>query len=387
MVIPFELATAARIVFGVGAAAQVGPIVAEHGRRALVVTGRDPARVEPVLENMRAAGLAATVFTVAGEPTVADAERGVAAARACDCDVVVAIGGGSPLDAGKAIAALVRNPGPPLDYLEVVGRGRPLVHDPVPFVAVPTTAGTGSEVTRNAVLAAEAQRVKVSLRSPKMLPRAAIVDPALTLSLPPAVTADCGLDALTQLIEPFVSRKANPITDALCRDGIARAAGALPRAFADGRDLEARSDMALASLLGGLALANAALGAVHGFAGPIGGAFPDAPHGAVCARLLPEVLRINGRALRAREPTSPVLARLDEVARLVTGDPAATLDHAVEHLRALVASLQIRPLAAFGLRPADLPDLVDRSRRASSMKGNPLDLTDAELHEALTAAL
>ncbi|WAS92370.1 iron-containing alcohol dehydrogenase [Nannocystis punicea] len=387
MVIPFELATAARIVFGLGAAAQVGPIAAEHGRRALVVTGRDPSRVEPVLEAMRAAGLETSLFTVAGEPTVADAERGVAAARACDCEVVVAIGGGSPLDAGKAIAALVRNPGPPLDYLEVVGRGRPLVHDPVPFIAVPTTAGTGSEVTRNAVLAAEEQRVKVSLRSPKMLPRVAIVDPALTVSLPPAVTADCGLDALTQLIEPFVSRKANPITDALCRDGIARAARALPRAVADGRDLDARSDMALASLLGGLALANAGLGAVHGFAGPIGGAFPGAPHGAVCARLLPEVLRINARALRAREPHSPVLARLDEVARLVTGDPAAPLDEAVDHLRALVSSLQIRPLAAWGLAAADLPDLVDRSRRASSMKGNPIDLTDDELHEALAAAL
>jgi len=387
VVIPFELATAARIVFGVGTAAQVGPIAAEHGRRALVVTGRDPTRAEPVLEVMRAAGLTIDVFTVAGEPTVADAERGVAAARACNCDVVVAVGGGSPLDAGKAIAALLRNPGPPLDYLEVVGRGRPLVHDPAPFIAVPTTAGTGSEVTRNAVLAASEQRVKVSLRSPKMLPRAAIVDPALTLGLPPLVTADCGLDALTQLIEPFLSRKANPITDALCRDGIARAARALPRAVADGRDLDARSDMALASLLGGLALANAALGAVHGFAGPIGGAFARAPHGAVCARLLPEVLRINARALRQREPGSPVLARLDEVARLVTGDPTATLDHAVEHLRALVASLQIRPLAAYGLQAADLPDLVDRSRRASSMKGNPIELTDAELHEALAAAL
>ncbi|MDC0670858.1 iron-containing alcohol dehydrogenase [Nannocystis sp. ncelm1] len=387
MVIPFELATAARIVFGVGAAAQVGAIAGEHGRRALVVTGRDPTRAEPVLEVMRAAGLELAVFTVAGEPTVADAERGVAAARASACDVVVAVGGGSPLDAGKAIAALVRNPGPPLDYLEVVGRGRPLAHDPAPFIAVPTTAGTGSEVTRNAVLAASEQRVKVSLRSPKMLPRAAIVDPALTLSLPPLVTADCGLDALTQLIEPFVSRKANPITDALCRDGIARAARALPRAVADGRDLDARSDMALASLLGGLALANAALGAVHGFAGPIGGAFAGAPHGAVCARLLPEVLRINARALRQREPGSPVLARLDEVARLVTGDPAATLDRAVEHLRALVASLQIRPLAAYGVQATDLPELVERSRRASSMKGNPIELTDAELHEALVAAL
>lgn len=387
MVSPFEFATAARVLFGVGVAAQIGPIAAEHGRRALVVTGRDPARAEPVLADIRAAGLDVAVVTVAGEPTVADAERGVAAARACDCDVVIAVGGGSPLDAGKAIAALVRNPGPPLDYLEVVGRGRPLAHDPAPFIAVPTTAGTGSEVTRNAVLTAVEQRVKVSLRSAKMLPRAAIVDPALTLSLPPGVTADCGLDALTQLVEPFLSRRANPLTDALCRDGIARAARALPRAVADGRDLDARSDMALASLLGGLALANAGLGAVHGFAGPIGGAFPGAPHGAVCARLLPEVLRINARALEARAPDHPARARLDEVARLLTGEPAATLDDAVAWLRALVESLQIRPLSAHGVAAGDLPALVDAARRASSMKANPLDLTDAELHEALAAAL
>lgn len=384
---PFEFATAARIVFGVGVAAQVGPIAAEHGRRALVVTGRDPTRAEPVLEAIRAAGLATTRFTVAGEPTTADAERGTAIARAAGCDLVVAIGGGSPLDAGKAIAALLTNPGDPLDYLEVVGRGRPLTAGPAPFLAVPTTAGTGSEVTRNAVLAATGPRVKVSLRSAKMLPRAAIVDPALTLTLPPHVTADCGLDALTQLIEPFVSIKANPLTDALCRDGIARAARALPRACADGRDLGARTDMALASLYGGLALANAALGAVHGFAGPIGGMFPGAPHGAVCARLLPEVVRINARALRERAPEHPALARHLEVASLVTGDPAATIDDLVAWLRTLVTSLQVRPLAAHGLAVADLPAIVDNARRASSMKGNPLPLTDAELHEALAAAL
>lgn len=384
---PFEFATAARIVFGVGVAAQVGPIAAEHGRRALVVTGRDPTRAEPVLEAIRAAGLATTIFTVAGEPTTADAARGAAIARAAACDLVIAIGGGSPLDAGKAIAALLTNPGDPLDYLEVVGRGRPLTADPAPFLAVPTTAGTGSEVTKNAVLAATDQRVKVSLRSAKMLPRAAIVDPALTVSLPPHVTADCGLDALTQLIEPFVSIKANPLTDTLCRDGIARAARALPRACADGRDLGARTDMALASLYGGLALANAALGAVHGFAGPIGGMFPGAPHGAVCARLLPEVVRINARALRERAPEHPALARHLEVASLVTGDPAATIDDLVAWLRTLVTSLQVRPLAAHGLAVADLPAIVDNARRASSMKGNPLPLTDAELHEALAAAL
>lgn len=387
MVSPFEFATAARIVFGVGVITQLGSIAAEHGRRALVVTGRDPRRAEPVLEAIRAAGLGTTLFAVTGEPSTDDAERGVAAARAANCDLVIAIGGGSPLDAGKAIAALVHNPGPAIDYLEVVGRGRPLTADPAPFIAVPTTAGTGSEVTRNAVLTAREHHVKVSLRSPRMLPRAAIVDPALTLSLPPQVTADCGLDALTQLIEPLVSCKHNPITDALCRDGITRAARSLRRAFTHGDDITARSDMALASLQGGLALANAALGAVHGFAGPIGGLFPAAPHGAVCARLLPEVLRINVRALRARSPGDPALARHRELATLLTNDPDATIETGITWIRDLVAALQVRPLAAHGLTTADLGALVDRSRRASSMRGNPIVLTDAELHEALAAAL
>lgn len=384
---PFEFATAARIVFGAGTVAQIGSLAAEHGRRALVVTGRDPTRAAPVLAAMHAAGLTTTIFTVAGEPDTTDAERGVAAARAAACELVVAVGGGSPLDAGKAIAALLRNPGPPLDYLEVVGRGRPLSEDPAPFIAVPTTAGTGSEVTRNAVLTARDQRVKVSLRSARMLPRVAVVDPALTLSLPPRITADCGLDALTQLIEPLVSCKHNPLTDALCRDGITRAARSLRRAVADGHDLDARTDMALASLQGGLALANAALGAVHGLAGPIGGMFPTAPHGAVCARLLPELLTSNISALLARAPDDDALARHRELATLLTGDATATIESGIAWIRQLVADLHVRPLAAHGLAAADLPTLVDRARRASSMRGNPIVLTDSELHAALAAAL
>jgi alcohol dehydrogenase class IV len=253
-------------------------------------------------------------------------------------------------------------------------------------VAVPTTAGTGSEVTRNAVLAADEQRVKVSLRSAKMLPRAAVVDPALTLSLPPAVTADCGLDALTQLIEPFVSSKRNPLTDALCRDGIVRAARSLRRAYEHGDDLAARTDMALASLFGGLALANAALGAVHGFAGPIGGMFPGAPHGAVCARLLPEIMHLNVAALRARAPADPALARYEEVARMVTGHLSATVEDGVAWVRELAEALQIRPLSAHGVTAAELLQIREKARRASSMKGNPIALTDAELDAALAAA-
>jgi alcohol dehydrogenase class IV len=240
-------------------------------------------------------------------------------------------------------------------------------------------------VTRNAVLTASEQRVKVSLRSPMMLPRLAIVDPLLMLSLPPDLTADCGLDALTQCLEPLVCNRSNPITDGLAREGLRRAARSLRRAWADGADLEARTAMCAASLLGGMALANAALGAVHGLAGPIGGMFP-APHGAVCARLLPEVMAINVAALRARAPHSPALLRYHEVARIVSGVEGATIEDGIDWVRALTRDLGIRPLRAHGLGLADLPELVSRGQRASSMKGNPIALTDAELHAVLVAA-
>jgi len=384
--VEFEFATAARVVFGAGSLAQLGPAAAALGGRALLVTGRDVDRALPAAQVLRAAGIAVQLWSVSGEPGTADVEAGVLTARAGGCDLVVAIGGGSPLDAGKAIAALLTNDGPPLDYLEVVGRGRALEREPAPFIAVPTTAGTGSEVTRNAVLTASEQRVKVSLRSPKMLPRLAIVDPLLTLSLPPGVTADCGLDALTQCLEPLVSNRGNPITDGLAREGLGRASRSLRRAWADGGDLEARTQMCAASLLGGMALANAALGAVHGLAGPIGGMFP-APHGAVCARLLPEVMAANVAALRARAPQSPALRRYREVARIVTDMDEATIEDGIAWLRALATELGIRPLRSHGVGAADLPELVSRGQRASSMRGNPIALSDAELHAVLVAAL
>ena len=231
---------------------------------------------------------------------------------------MIGLGGGSAIDAAKAIAALAANGGDPLDYLEVVGRGRSLTQPSLPCIAIPTTAGTGAEVTRNAVLASPEHGIKASLRSATMLPRLALVDPELTYSLPAAVTASTGLDALTQLIEPFTSSKANPLTDALCREGMMRAARSLRTAYEDGRDAAAREDMALASLFGGLALANAGLGVVHGFAGPVGGTF-HAPHGAVCAAFLPHVMAVNARALRTRQPGSAALARYDEIARILTG--------------------------------------------------------------------
>jgi alcohol dehydrogenase class IV len=282
----FEFTTATRIIFGPGSLADVGAIAANMGRRALLVTGRNQDRIAPLLEQLHGQEVETILFSVPGEPTTAVALAGVQKARESGCGFVISLGGGSVLDTGKAIAALLANGGEPLDYLEVIGRGRPLRKPAAPFIAIPTTAGTGAEVTRNAVLKSTEHQVKVSLRSPTMLPTLALVDPELTASMPPAVTASTGLDALTQVMEPYVSNKANPLTDALCREGMRRAARSLRRAYEDGRDAAAREDMAQASLFGGLALANAKLGAVHGFAGPLGGMFP-APHGVVCARLVP----------------------------------------------------------------------------------------------------
>jgi alcohol dehydrogenase class IV len=382
----FQFATATQIVFGAGALNQLGALAKGLGQRAYVVlgaSGRLSARLEELLGS---AGTLMQVGHIRGEPTVEDVLTLVRAAGAAGSDWVLGVGGGSVIDAAKALAALLANPGDPLDFLEVVGRGQALPTPSLPFIAVPTTAGTGAEVTKNAVLSATEQSVKVSLRSDFMLPRVALIDPDLTLGMPPALTASTGLDALTQCLEPFVSCKSNPITDALSRQGLERARGALRRAFHDGTDRAARSDMALVSLFGGLSLANAKLGAVHGFAGPIGGRFP-APHGAVCARLLPLVVERNVLALRARAPEHPSLARYADVARLFTGRSNADALDAVAWLHELVDELAIPRLAAYGLTSAAVPELVARARASSSMQGNPIPLTPEELTQTLEAAL
>jgi alcohol dehydrogenase class IV len=273
-----------------------------------------------------------------------------------------------------------------LDYVEVIGRGQALRAVPAPFIAIPTTAGTGAEVTRNAVLASPAHQVKVSLRSPLMLPALAIVDPELTRDLPSGLTATTGLDALTQLIEPFLCRRANPFTDGFCQTGLICTARSLRTAVQQGDNAAAREDMALASVLGGLALANAGLGAVHGLAAPIGGQFP-APHGAVCAALLPHALEINLRALRQREPHNPALPRFDRLAGLLTDQPVATADAGIGWVRALVADLPVPGLGHYGLTPADFPGLIAKAANASSMKANPITLTADELAEILHRAL
>jgi len=382
----FEFATAARIVFGRGSLRELGAIAAGFGTRAIVVAGGPAALAAGAVELLAAQGVAGTVHVARGEPTLDGVRAGVAAARAVGADLVVAIGGGSVIDCGKAIAALVANGGDPLDYLEVVGQGRPIALPSLACIAVPTTAGTGSEVTRNAVIASPAHRVKASLRSPHLLPRVALVDPELTVGVPPAVTAATGMDALTQLIEPLVSARANPLTDALCREALRRGAGALERACRDGSDVAAREALSFAALCGGLALANSGLGAVHGFAAPIGGMF-EAPHGAVCARLLGPVIDANLRALRQRDPDNPARQRYDEVARIVTGRADAVGDDAAQWARSIARELGIPPLSAYGLGEGAVMDVVAAAQKASSMQANPVRLTADELGAVLRAAI
>jgi alcohol dehydrogenase class IV len=381
----FEFATATRIIFGPGTLGEVGPIAKEVGDCALVVVGSTVSRAAPLLDALNAQEINAVVYSVPKEPTIELVRRGVQKARDADCDLVIGFGGGSAVDAGKAIAALATNAGDPLDYLEVIGSGQPLVHPPLPYIAIPTTSGTGAEVTRNAVLLSPEHRVKVSLRSPLMLPRLALVDPELAHGMPAAVTASTGLDALTQVVETYVSTQANPLTDALCREGMQRAARSLHRAYQQGDDAAAREDMALVSLFGGLALANAKLGAAHGFAGPMGGMF-SAPHGAVCGRLLPHVMAVNVRALQERMPDNETLRRYDEVARILTGTPNATADDGVAWVQELCNALKVPSLTDMGVTPDKFEALIEKASVSSSMKGNPVKLTPEEMREILTRA-
>jgi alcohol dehydrogenase class IV len=382
----FEFATAGRIRFGPGSHEEFGSMAGEFGKRALIVHGSDAARAEPVLVALEAAKMEYSCFEVRGEPTVEQIADGVSQARLAKSELIVGFGGGSVIDSAKAIAGLVTNPGAILDYLEVIGKGKQLSVPALACVAIPTTAGTGAEVTRNSVLASLEHRVKVSLRSPFLLPRLAIVDPKLTIDLPPSVTASTGLDALTQLIEPYVSIRANPVTDGFCIEGMRRVARSLRRAHDEGRDLQAREDMALASLFGGLSLANAGLGAVHGFAAPIGGMF-HAPHGAVCAALLPHVTAVNLRAMHERLNGSAALSRYDSVGKILTGSEKATAVDGIRWINELGKAFQIAGLRAYGVTETDIGVLVEKAAKASSMKANPIVLTDDELTEVLQAAL
>jgi len=384
--VSFELATAARILFGAGRAAEVPAEVAALGlSRVLLVTGTSGVRAEPIAAGLAGRGIAAVALRVAGEPTVEAVRAAVERARAEGCQGVISVGGGSAIDCGKAVAGLLGNgSSDPLEHLEVVGRGRPLSRPALPFLAVPTTAGTGSEVTRNAVLGAPG--TKASLRSPFLLARLAVVDPDLLAGAPREVLAASGLDALSQLVEPYLSSRANPITDAFAAEGVRRSARSLRAACLEGLTPARREDLALASLLGGLCLANAGLGAVHGFAAPAGAAL-GAPHGALCAALLAPCLTVNLRALRARAAGGPAEARFADLSRWLTGRPDASPEDGIAWIEQLCRDLGVKGLAGLGLAREAIPELVACARTASSMKANPILLTDPELTEIAERAL
>ncbi len=386
----FELVGVGRIVFGSGSLEKLGPIAAGMGRMALVVTNAEPAgsggATDAVTRELVEHDVDCAIFTQHREPTVDDVDAALETARQGRCDIVGGLGGGSAIDCAKAVAALMTNGGSALDYMEVVGKGLKVQHPSAPWIAVPTTAGTGAEATRNAVIACPERNFKASIRGEHLLARAAVVDPKLGLGVPPAVTACSGMDALCQLIESYTSTGAQPITDALAAEGIPRAARSLERAVKKGSDLAAREDMALAALLSGITLTNAGLGAVHGFAAPMGANF-HAPHGAICAALLPGVMAANVRALRAADASHPVLARYAAVGRLLTGrarlGDRAAIDAGVRFVADLAAAIGIPPLSEFGVTGDRAPEMVALAKKASSMRYNPIALSD----EALTLVL
>ncbi len=374
----FEFATG-RILFGWGSITGLGEAVKPFGNRALLVTGSHPERAVAFLN------LPNSTFSFRGEPTLEIVRKGVRAVRE-GCDFVIGFGGGSAMDAAKAIAALAPNSGEPLDYLEVIGKGEPLRSPSLPIVAVPTTAGTGAEVTKNAVLGSPEHGLKASLRGPFLLPSLALIDPELTLTLSPDATATTGLDALTQLIEAFVSAKANPFTDALCRDGLRCIRKALRSVFEDGSNRSAREQMSYASLLSGLALANAGLGVVHGFAAPLGGLL-TASHGSICAAVLVEATAANIRALEERDSGHPSLQKYDEAAQLLTGSLNARRSGLVDWLFQLGESLRVRSLGSLGLQDSQIGELVEKAANANSMKANPIKLTPKELEQIARKSL
>ncbi len=382
----FEFATAPKVIFGSGSLKQTGPASRHLGTRGFIVCGHRQKLAQELKSSLAPEGFSLDVISISGEPTTDQIESVVERVRSAKAEVLFAVGGGGAMDSAKAIAAMAGNTGTLLDYLEVVGLGKPLPCPALPVVAIPTTAGTGAEVTRNAVLHSPSHHVKASLRHASMMPRLAIVDPLLTLDLPPAITAATGMDALTQLIEPYVSIKANPMSDALAREGLAHAASSLAKAFQKPDDVAAREHMSVASLFSGMALANSGLGAVHGIAAPLGGAF-GAPHGAICAALLPHAMTVNIAAMRSRQPQHEALRRYDEIARILTGRTSAKADDGVQWILELVRSMSIPSLAHYGIAANHVADLAAKAASASSMRGNPIQLQPGEIEDILNRAL
>lgn len=386
----FGFATATEILYGPGCikkALTAAKNLQILGGKALVITGKNGDRSTPITNELTEQKIAFATYAVTGEPTTDVADAGAVVARNEKCDFIIGFGGGSVLDTGKAVAMLVMNGGQCLDYMEVIGKGQKITKKSLPFIAIPTTSGTGSEVTKNAVMASVKHKQKVSLRSPFMYPNLAVVDPELCISVPPATTAATGMDAFCQCLEPFTSGLSNPLTDAIALKGLEHGAKGLRHAFVDGSNVDARHNMALCSLFGGLALANSKLGAAHGFAGPLGGLLGEAAsHGGIIGALLPSCVVTNVKAMQSRDPENPAISKYQQAARVVLGRADASVLDLANWIAETCQMMKIPPLSSYGLTEDMFAEVVKKSAGSSSMKGNPIKLTDDELTSILKQA-
>jgi len=390
MVGPFIFSRLPVIHFGPAKIDNLATIAAGYGRSALLVTGSASFIASPmgekVLKSLAEKGIRVRKVQVTGEPSPAIVDKAVSENRAPMPDVVIAIGGGSALDAGKAISAMLLPGGNLKDYLEGVGT-REHPGQKVPFIAVPTTAGTGSEATKNAVISEVGSNgFKKSLRHENFVPDVAVVDPLLTVTCSPEITAASGMDCFTQLTEAYLSTKANPMTDALALKGIEAVARSLPEAFRDGKNTGARADMSFAALLSGICLANAGLGAVHGFSSAVGAIY-EVPHGIVCGTLMAKANEVNVRALRRDRSADRALARYSEMGKIVLGEEGRTedyyIDGFIDYLFRLTDELRLPPLGRFGVMKADIPGICMNT----DLKNNPVKLTQEELAEIVESRI
>lgn len=386
MLTDLDFATARRIIFGPGKIEKLRSILKEfHPQNILFVQKKGISIINFFHEVIGDMKIEYFDYEVSGEPDIERIDQITEIARNKRCDLVIGLGGGSVLDTAKAVSAMATNPGKLLDYLEVVGKGNRLANTALPFIAIPTTAGTGSEVTKNAVISVPDQFVKVSMRDNSMLPVVALVDPQLTYDVPRDITSFTGMDAFTQVIEPYLSNSSNSMVDMFCRDAIPRAGKYLLKAFKNGDDKKARDNLSWVSLMGGLSLANAKLGAVHGLAGPMGGMF-NKPHGLLCAAVLPAVMQINYELLKKQGDKEDILTRFEEIARWVTGNPDARAEDAIHAIVNLCNQLRIPRLADLSIQQSDFLEIAAKAVNSSSMKGNPIHLSEDDICKILELA-
>lgn len=372
----FQFMTATRIIFGEGAFQDSLSVINQFGYSVLLVTGKDKQRAIPLLNYLKAQNMRYQHVAINGEPNITMVEETAIIGRKFKPDMVIAIGGGSVLDMGKALAAIIPNQGNVYDYVEVVGRNVPLKAKPLSFIAIPTTASTGSEVTRNAVLKSGQDKVKVSLRSPDMLADVAIIDPTLTYGTDPYTSGRGAMDAFTHLMEAYVCGAPNPLTDMVCEEGLRRLSQSIIAGCKEDNH-SARSDLAFAALLGGMAITNAKLGAAHGLASALGGKL-DAPHSVITARLAPYVMLENINAAR-KAGRVDVINRYRKLAHLVTGRANANEHDGVLWVRMILEQLDLPSLSQFGVCQTSFEQVASDALKSVAIKGNPLPLNEERL--------